>query len=122
MTPLDLVADDERQPQTTDFAGSPWSTRGLTRSRRRLVGVLVEHERLAGLDDRASRKLDERDRLVGEAHAALDRVREVDRAGLAVEDPDVDDLGVEDLLDLVADEVVHRLHVELARRGLAGPR
>ena len=36
------------------------------------------------------------------------------RPGVEVEDADVDDLGVEDLLDLVADEVVHRLHVELA--------
>ena len=38
----------------------------------------------------------------------------------SVVDGDVDDLGVEDLLDLVADEVVHRLHVELLRRGPAG--
>ena len=37
------------------------------------------------------------------------RMRPADRSY----DPDVDDLGVEDLLDLVADEVVHRLHVEL---------
>ena len=31
---------------------------------------------------------------------------------------DVDDLGVEDLPDLVADEVVHRLHVDLRREAL----
>ena len=35
-----------------------------------------------------------------------------------IEDPDVDDLGVEDLADLVADEVVHRLHVELGGEAL----
>ena len=37
----------------------------------------------------------------------------------SVEDADVHDVGVEDLVDLVADEVVHRLHVEL--RGEATP-
>ena len=51
-------------------------------------------------------------RLVGETDAALDRVREVDLARLAIDDADVDDLGVEDLLDLVAHNVVHRLHVK----------
>ena len=35
-----------------------------------------------------------------------------------IEDRDIDDLGVEDLADLVADEVVHRLHVELGREAL----
>ena len=35
-----------------------------------------------------------------------------------VEDSDVDDLGVEDLADLVADEVVHGLHVELRGEAL----
>ena len=42
---------------------------------------------------------DQLDRLVGEADAALDRVREVDEARGLVVDPDVDDLGVEDVLD-----------------------
>ena len=50
-------------------------------------------------------------RLVGEAHAPLDGVREVDQPRGRVEDPDVDDLRVEDLLDPVSDEIVHRLHV-----------
>ena len=52
------------------------------------------------------------DGLVGEPNAALDRVREADQAGRLVEEADVDDLGVEDLLDPVAHEVVHRLHIE----------
>ena len=58
------------------------------------------------------------DRLVGEADAPLDRVRVADQPGGEVEDADVDDLGVEDLLDLVADDVVDRLHLELARERL----
>ena len=58
-------------------------------------------------------------RLVREAHAALDLVREVEQAGRFVVDRDVDDLRVEDLLDLVADDVVDRLELELAgERGL----
>ena len=46
------------------------------------------------------------------------RVREADEPGFLVVDGDVDDLGVEDLLDLVPDEVVHRLHVELLGESL----
>ena len=38
--------------------------------------------------------------------------------GREVEHADVDDLGVEDLLDLVAHDVVDRLHLELARERL----
>ena len=57
---------------------------------------------------------DQRDRLVREPLAALDHVREAEEARGLVEDRDVDDLGVEDLLELVADEVVDRLRVELA--------
>ena len=53
------------------------------------------------------------DLLFGVANALLDRVREADLAPGGIEDPDVDDLGVEDLLDPVPDEVVHRLHVEV---------
>ena len=37
---------------------------------------------------------------------------------LEVVDADVDDLGVEDLLELVADQLVHRLHVELGGKAL----
>ena len=57
---------------------------------------------------------DQLDRLVREAHAALDRVREVEQAGGLVEDGDVDDLCVEDVADPVADGVVDRLQLELA--------
>ena len=40
-------------------------------------------------------------------------VREPDQTCVLVDDADVDDLCVEDLLDPVADQVVHRLHLEL---------
>ena len=49
-----------------------------------------------------------------ESLPALDQVGRDEQAGFVVEDGDVHDLGVEDLLDPVADEVVDRLRVELA--------
>ncbi len=49
----------------------------------------------------------------GNRTPALDRVREPDEACRPIDDPDVDDLGVEDLLDPLADEVVHRLHLDV---------
>ena len=76
-----------------------------------LAGIFVEDERLPGLEDMRPWAFD-RHRLVGEAHATLDRVRELDLAGLTIDDADVDYLGVEDLLDLAADHLIHRLHVE----------
>ena len=51
---------------------------------------------------------------VWEVHAALDRVGEADEPSVSSWIPDVDDLSVEDLLDLAADDVVDRLLVELA--------
>jgi hypothetical protein len=59
----------------------------------------------------------DRDRLVGEPDAPLDRVREVDQTVVLVEDPDVDDLSIEDLLQPIADEVVHRLQAEPLGQG-----
>jgi hypothetical protein len=73
---------------------------------------LADAQRSAGLDD-DSPGAAQRDRLVGIADATLDGVREADQVGRRVVDPDIDDLGVEDRLDPVADEVVHGLHVEL---------
>jgi hypothetical protein len=67
-----------------------------------------------GLDHVAS-KADQRCRLVRVPHAALNRVRVVEEAARVVVDGDVDDLCVEDLLELVADDVVDRLRIELAR-------
>ena len=51
--------------------------------------------------------------LIRRTDAPLDAVREPDEPGVEVEHANVDNLGIEDLLDLVADEVVHRLDVEL---------
>ena len=53
------------------------------------------------------------ERLLREPDAALDRVEEPDLVLLGSTTADVDDLGVEDRLDAVTDEVVHRLPVEL---------
>ena len=55
----------------------------------------------------------QRRRLVRITDAALDRIGRVDKSGRSVVDRDVDDLCVEDLLDLLADEVVDRLQLEL---------
>jgi len=40
----------------------------------------------------------------------------VDEPGVAIDDADVDDLGVENRLDPIAHEVVHRLHLEALRQ------
>ena len=74
--------------------------------------VLVDHQRLAGLEHVAVEPA--RRRFHVEPLAALDRVRGDEVPGCLVEHRDQDGLGVEDLLDLVADEVVDRLRVELA--------
>ncbi len=50
--------------------------------------------------------------------ATLDRIRVAHETCVAVDDADVDDLCIEDLLDLVADELVHRLHVEVLGKPL----
>src|SRR3989304_267775 len=80
-------------------------------------GVAVEGQRLAAAHDVAA-EADERHGLVREANAALDGIGEAHQAGILVVDADIDDLGVEDVLDLVANEVVHGLHVELRRQAL----
>ena len=111
-----LAAHDERARTRTDLAISPEpiaraariaaacsATPSLTRSGSRVSSTCL-------LKPIASDLL-----LVREADAALDRVREVEQARLAIEHADVDDLGVEDLLEPVADEVVHRLHLEVLR-------
>src|SRR5262249_49860340 len=70
-------------------------------------------------DDRLARchgdlaEPDHLDRFVWETLATLDRVGEVDQARRWVEDPDVDDLRVEDLLDPVSHQVIHHLDVEV---------
>ena len=60
----------------------------------------------------------ERERLIRQPHAAFDRVRAHEDTRGFVDDRDRHDVGVEDLGDLVADEVVHRLHVEVGGQAL----
>ena len=62
--------------------------------------------------------LAERTRVVRDANATLDRVRVASDLVLEVENADIHDLGVKDLLDLVTDQVVHRLHVKLLGEAL----
>ena len=106
--------------KSTDIAGSPWTT-GIGSPRSRFVGGdVVDEERSLRLEHLLGSTHDVSIgvRLVGEADAPLDRVRVAGQPGGEVEDADVDDLGVEDLLDLVADDVVDRLHLELTRERL----
>ena len=77
------------------------------------LDVLVDHQRLARLHHVAP-EAHQRHRLVRKADAALDRVGEAQQACLGVVDADVDDLRVEDVAELVADEVVDGLQLELA--------
>ena len=80
--------------------------------------VLVDQQRLLAVEHELpeGRHLD---RFVAEPLAPLEHVREVEEARGLVVHGDVDDLGVEDLLDLGADDVVDPLRLELAGdRGL----
>jgi hypothetical protein len=74
---------------------------------------VVDQNRRLGPEELARDGAD-RARHIRESDASLDRVREPRHLGSEVEDPDVDDLGVEDLLDLVADDVVDGLEFELS--------
>ena len=118
----------EADPSAHGATGGEW--RGehrqgrLTLDDRHLMSLLelpgrdvVDEHRLARRDLGADH-LGDRHWFVRVADPALDRVREVDDAGVEIVDPDVDDLRVEDLLDLVAHELVHRLEIELGRESL----
>ena len=63
-------------------------------------------------------KASDRARLVWVADALLDRVRVVDAVVCGVVQANVNYLGIEDLVQLVAHELVHLLHVELLRQAL----
>ena len=74
------------------------------------VGLVVDDQRLARLDDPAGEPFAERDRL--EVVAVL--VREVDDAGIGVVQRDVGHIGVEHRPDLLAHQVEERRQLELA--------
>ena len=105
------AADDERHedPGQRRLALEHERLPGLGRSLRE---VLVHHDGGPGVQ-RLLPEAARSDRLVREPHATLDDVREVDHPRVPIEDPDVDDLRVEDLLEAVADQVVHRLRLEV---------
>ena len=107
-----LAADDERHPDSR-LRRLPCSSRRIAVLLVCELDVLVDHQRLARLHHVAP-KADQRDRLVREADAALDRVGEAQQTCVRVVDADVDDLRVEDVAELVADEVVDGLQLELA--------
>jgi hypothetical protein len=80
--------------------------------------VFVEHERLARLEYLHREAAAQEHRLGPEALTAFDQVWEAHDAARLVQNRDRCALRVEDLLDLVADHVVDRLHLELSRERL----
>ena len=115
--PERLVAHDERHPQAGLRELALHRDAGLAELLAPLGHALVDEQGLARLRD-VPPEADERDHLLGEAHASLDEIREPDRVRRAVDDRDVDDLGVEHVAQLVADEVVHRLEIDLRGKPL----
>ena len=77
--------------------------------------VLVDHQRLARVEHVPGEAAGQDLRLGRQPLAALEQVRVAHEPGRLVEHRDRGALRVEDLLDLVADDVVDRLHLELAR-------
>ena len=51
--------------------------------------------------------------MVDESLTTLDRIREPDLTCLVIDHTDIHGLRVEDLVEPLADEVVHRLHLEV---------
>ena len=111
-----LAADDQRDPERRErrlaLEHQPSSDGG-----RASRHVLVDEEGLPGVHDVPAEAVGA-DRRVGEPDAALDRVREVDEAVVLVEDPDVEDLRVEQVAKPIPDELVHRVDLDLCREAL----
>ena len=106
------AADDERDEERR-LDRLPAEHERVAVALRHLGRDLRDHQRLARLHHVLA-EADQRDRVLLEALAALDHVREGQKSAGLVVDRDAHDLGVEDLLELVADEVVDRLRIELA--------
>ncbi len=111
MTPVDRPPTTSGT-KTADNGASPWSTSGAPTSADRPAKSSFTTT-VALVSSASSLKPLDRDRLVLEPHPTLDDVREMDHPRVGVEDPDVDDLGVEDLLEAVTDQVVHGLGLEV---------
>ena len=105
-------APDHERDEQGGLRWFPLKDARLTEPFGLLIEVLVGEVRLAGLEHVAP-EADDLDGLVGEPDASLDRVGEADQTRRLIEHPDVDDLRVEDLLQAIADEVVHRLHLQV---------
>ena len=78
---------------------------------------VIDEQSLGRVDDDAAHGPGRVEGLAVFTDTALDRVGEA-QAPLFVHEADVDNLRIEDLLDLVADEVIHVLHVELRGKAL----
>ena len=115
-----LERDHARPPCRPRRAGRTGRTSASRRPRSAAVPlglgveVLGDQQRLARLEH-VLREPGQRSRLRLQPLAALDQVRVMDEPGRLVDRRDRDDLRVEDVADPVADGVVDRLRVELAR-------
>ena len=109
--PRRLAADDQGHEES-GLRRLPLEDERIAVSTCQLGPGLLKQQRLPRLDHVLAES-DHLDRLIREADALLDPVREMDQTVTRVEDPDVDDLCVEDLLEPITDQVVHRLHLEV---------
>ena len=115
-TPATL-SSTRRGTNTSERDGSPLMATGLPYRSAGGVRIVVDEQRLAGLED-VPAEPHERDRLVGEADPAFDGVGEVELLVGRVVEAHVDDLGVEQLADLLPHQLDHRLHLELLGEAL----
>ena len=78
----------------------------------------VDEQRLAGLAHmrRKAACIGLPQALDDDALAALDEVGDAQQAAVALDDADAHDLGLEDLADLLAHQVIDRLHLQLRRQ------
>ncbi len=119
MLPIDVLERDQSgRPVAHEERDPDRGQRRFPHDRERLADlggssrdVVVHNDRLPRLE-RHLAEADDLDRVRVEANPSFDLISEMDESVGRVEDLDIDDLRVEDLLDPVADEVVHRLHIE----------
>ena len=119
MTPMTVRRPAIRDAEHDSTSGARPCDRTSGRPRRRCSIDVVDYGAARGLDDDRDVKPADRDRLgPGMRTPSSIPYGKRDLAAVQVEDADVDDLRVEDLVDLVAHQVVHRLHVELGGEAL----